>query len=64
MKNLKLPFKTNLENKQLINHMKHDKKNYNGKIFFILLENLGNPKFGIEVTEEEIYQALENQKKI
>jgi len=64
MKNLKLPFKTNLENKQLIHHMKHDKKNYNGKIFFILLENLGNPKFGIEVTEEEIYQALENQKNI
>jgi len=64
MKNLKLPFKTNLENKQLIHHMKHDKKNYNGKIFFILLENLGNPKYGIEVTEEEIYQALENQKNI
>ena len=64
MKNLKLPFKINLENKQLIHHMKHDKKNYNGKIFFILLENLGNPKYGIEVTEEEIYQALENQKNI
>ena len=64
MKNLKLPFKINLENKQLIHHMKHDKKNYNGKIFFILLENLGNPKYGIEVTEEEIFQALENQKNI
>lgn len=62
MKNLKLPFKTNLGNNQLIHHMKHDKKNFNGKIFFILLENLGKPKYGVEVTEDEIYHALENQK--
>ena len=61
MKNLKLPYKTKLNTQDLINHMRHDKKNSNGKLFFILLENLGQPRFGIEVSENEISLALETQ---
>lgn len=61
MKNLKLPYKTKLDIQDLISHMKHDKKNSKGKLYFILLEKLGQPRFGVEVSEEEIFRALKTQ---
>ena len=61
MKKLGVPYKTNLNPPILIDHMKHDKKNSKGKIYFVLLSSLGEPKFGIEVSESEIANAIQIQ---
>ncbi len=49
---------------QLISTMKHDKKNQNQHILFVLLEKIGQPKIDISISEKELisvfkkYQAL------
>jgi 3-dehydroquinate synthase len=64
MKRLGLPYKTNLNPSTLVEHMKHDKKNSKGKIYFVLLSALGDPKFGVEINETEIINALNIQNKL
>ena len=64
MKKLGVPYKTNLSPSILIDHMKHDKKNSKGKIYFVLLSSIGEPKFGIEISESEILNALHAQNKL
>jgi len=64
MKRLNIPYKTNLNPAILIDHMKHDKKNSKGKIFFVLLSSPGEPKFGIETGESEISDAIHIQNKL
>jgi 3-dehydroquinate synthase len=64
MKKLGVPYKTNLNPSILIDHMKHDKKNSKGKIYFVLLSSIGEPKFGIEINESEISNAIHSQSKL
>jgi 3-dehydroquinate synthase len=59
-----LPFKTNLNSEDLINHMKHDKKNSGDKIFYVLLNQIGKPEFGVKISPEEIKEILHLQNKI
>ena len=44
---------------QLIELMKMDKKVRQGKTLFVLSEEPGRARFGVEVTEEEIRKVLE-----
>ncbi len=39
--------------------LKHDKKNTNGKVNFILIAAIGNPLLDCEVTDNEIINALD-----
>ncbi len=42
----------------LIHQMKQDKKNMRQAILFVLLKDIGEPQFDVEVTEEEIVAVL------
>ena len=44
---------------ELIQIMKHDKKNHDGEIRFTLLREIGRPQTDIAINEEEIKQALD-----
>ncbi len=44
---------------KIIEHMKYDKKNYNGKINMVLLKGLFNPLFDVQIDEKIIDSALE-----
>lgn len=46
-----------LKIKKLIEHMYHDKKTSDKKLKFILLDKIGEPSFGNEITEEEILKV-------
>lgn len=42
----------------IINHMMYDKKNIKGKIRFVLLESIGKPRIGCEVSDQLLIEAL------
>lgn len=44
----------------IINHMKQDKKNRNGRVQFALLKKIGMPVIGIEADESMIRKALDH----
>lgn len=44
---------------QIINYLKYDKKNSNGQINFVLLNNIGKPVIDKVVSNELIYEAFE-----
>jgi 3-dehydroquinate synthase len=46
----------------IINLMAFDKKNRNGKVLFVLLEDIGHHKYNCEVNNELIYKAFEYYK--
>lgn len=46
------------EAKQLFALMKHDKKNSNNKINCVLLKSIGEPVIGVEITEEDVFEAI------
>ncbi len=47
-----------LDPEKLIDHMKFDKKNYGGKIKFVLLRGMFHPEFNIEVDEKLLKEVL------
>ncbi|MCK4661674.1 MAG: 3-dehydroquinate synthase [Bacteroidales bacterium] len=49
---------------QIINFMKHDKKNEDNRIMFTLLENIGNVKIKTYCSENEIIEALDFYNKL
>ncbi len=51
------PIDKKLKMNKLIEHMYHDKKTSDKKLKFILLDKLGEPSFGNEITEEEILKV-------
>lgn len=51
----------NLNSNKILEHMQHDKKTINGKIYFVLLKSPGTYSFGVEVSDKEILEALEKQ---
>jgi 3-dehydroquinate synthase len=58
LKKLELPVKYKVDNySSFMYAINHDKKN-NGKIRFVLLEEIGKCKIKVEITEEEILAAL------
>ena len=44
---------------RLLERMRHDKKNTDGRISFTLLRHIGNPAAGSHVTDDEIREALD-----
>lgn len=44
--------------RQIVNHMMYDKKNIKGKIRFVLLESIGKPIVGREVSDALVMEAL------
>ncbi|TCK69369.1 3-dehydroquinate synthase [Winogradskyella wandonensis] len=64
---LKTFSKTNFEDKDyenIIDLMKHDKKNSHGKVKFVLLESIGKAKRDCEVPNELILEAFEYYKSL
>lgn len=59
-------FNKSLFNKEDINAvielLKFDKKNYNGKVLFVLLNDIGNHKLNCEVSNSLIFEAFEYYK--
>jgi 3-dehydroquinate synthase len=47
-----------LDLEKLVEHMKFDKKNYGGKIKFVLLKGVFNPEFNIEVNDKLLKEVL------
>jgi 3-dehydroquinate synthase len=47
-----------LDPENLIEHMKFDKKNYGGKIKFVLLKGMFNPEFNVEVDDNLLTDVL------
>ncbi len=43
---------------QIFENLKHDKKNQNGQINFVLLEKIGRPIWDVKVTDDEILEAI------
>ena len=43
----------------IINFLRHDKKNSHGKVKFALIQGLGQPAIDIEVTSENIKEAFD-----
>ncbi len=43
---------------QIFENLKHDKKNQNGQINFVLLEKIGRPIWDVKVTDDEILKAI------
>jgi 3-dehydroquinate synthetase len=64
MKNLSLPYKTDIEPKEILKHMKYDKKNTFGEIHYVLLKELGEPVFGQKINENLILEVLAEQQQI
>ncbi len=50
--------------KKLLEHIKHDKKNQNGKIRFSLLRTLGDPVWNVEIEEKLILSLLKKQSRL
>lgn len=50
------------KNTEILSHMSHDKKKDGKDLRFVLLKKIGEPVFGITVTESEILQSLKLQK--
>tara|TARA_B100000809_G_scaffold266700_1_gene330848 strand:- start:8910 stop:9980 length:1071 start_codon:yes stop_codon:yes gene_type:complete len=48
----------------VIELLKFDKKNYNGKVLFVLLNDIGNHKLNCEVSNSLIFEAFEYYKKL
>jgi len=48
---------------QIIDYMKYDKKNVDGKVNFVLLEEIGKPKIDCHVTNDEVLKAFDYFKK-
>lgn len=46
------------EIKAIFDLMKHDKKNSNNKINSVLLKSIGEPVIDIEITEEDVFEAI------
>ncbi len=44
--------------KHIVSLLKHDKKNENGKILFVLLNRIGNAVYNIEVPDEDVFEAF------
>lgn len=66
-----LPFKlkshihlNNFNEREMLDFMKHDKKNRNGKINFVLIKNFGELLVDISANEMEIISALKETKKL
>ena len=49
-----------LSRKEIVEHMKYDKKNKDGNINFVLLEGVGKPLIDYNVDEEIILEALKS----
>ncbi len=47
-----------LDPEKIIEHMKFDKKNYRGRINFVLLKGMFNPEFNVEVDEKLLIEVL------
>lgn len=47
---------------EIINLLVFDKKNRNGKVLFVLLEDIGSPKYNCEVSNTLIYSAFDYYK--
>ncbi len=54
----KIPFTTK-DCTAIISLLRHDKKNHSGKIFFILLEDIGKPIVNQQVTDDLIHEAFD-----
>ncbi len=68
---LGLPLKINLSNRfnigdfdQILNYMRGDKKNRNGKVRFILLKGIGKLIIDYEAEEKNIFYAIEKTKNL
>ncbi len=68
---LKLPLKINLHNRfnigdfdQILNYMRGDKKNRNGKVRFILLKDIGKLITDFQAEEKNIFYAVEKTKNL
>ncbi|MGV6831713.1 MAG: 3-dehydroquinate synthase [bacterium] len=48
---------------QIIDYMKYDKKNVDGKVNFVLLEDIGKPKIDCNVSNDEVLKAFDYFKK-
>ena len=53
-----LPKIDQIDTKEILTVISHDKKNINGKLSFILLDGLGNGVINTDVTEENIIESL------
>ena len=47
------------EIEQIIDLLVHDKKNQNGKVLFVLLEDIGKPKINCEVPNDLIFKSFD-----
>jgi 3-dehydroquinate synthase len=62
MKNYNLPTKDESKSSELWKHMSHDKKKEGNELKFVLLEDIGMPKYGISLVSKEIISALKEQR--
>lgn len=63
MEKYNLPINDNSKPSDIIKHMQHDKKKVGNDLKFVLLEDVGNPKFAVTVSSKEILSALKEQRK-
>jgi 3-dehydroquinate synthase len=62
MKDYNLPIKDESKATELWKHMSHDKKKEGNELKFVLLEEIGLPKYGINMQSKEIISALKEQR--
>ncbi len=62
MKSLELPFSIKEKASEVVNHMEHDKKKEGNLLKFVLLEDFGKPKFGVNVDRQMILETIKIQK--
>jgi 3-dehydroquinate synthase len=62
MKDYNLPTKDESKATELWKHMSHDKKKEGNELKFVLLEEIGLPKYGINMQSKEIISALKEQR--